>query len=151
MAPNRELVKKFEALGVDAPESWASSQESEGIDQLSRATVLSALADSVISSCLQGKQPEFLRGSDIGKKVWDLTTRSGIEPELVRELCAAAFASGVEQSLLHLGGAVELINNPDNIEVFIGKVDLETGEVAPLESLNESFWELLSHKSGKQF
>lgn len=41
------LTEQFRSLGVNDPDGWARSQQSEGIDQISRATLLRALADII--------------------------------------------------------------------------------------------------------
>jgi len=146
----RTLVKKFEILGVDDPESWASSQVKEGIDQVSRATVLSALVDAVISSCAKGKKPEFLRGSAAGTATWEKLLTAGIEPSVLKDFCSLAFASGIEQALIRLSGAMELSPNPDGMEVVVVKFDSETRDVVPLDDLHESFWQLLTFKLGRE-
>jgi hypothetical protein len=44
------LTEEFRKLGLERPESWASSQLNEGIPQLQRARVLYSLWTSIISS-----------------------------------------------------------------------------------------------------
>jgi hypothetical protein len=149
MVSKASLVKKFVLLGVDDPESWASSQENEGIDQIARATVLASLVDATLQSTLAGPKPEFLRATEIGKTAWDEVSRSGVNAKTIAELCMTAFASGVEQTLLRLSGATELVPNPDSIEVSIVKFDADSGTVDPLDDLYESFGRFLEHKLGR--
>ena len=150
MVSKASLVKKFVLLGVDDPENWASSQEEEGIDQVARATVLASLVGATMQSTLAGPKPEFLRATEIGKTAWEEISRSGVNTKTIAELCMTAFASGVEQTLLRLGGAMELVPNPDSIEVSIVKFDADASVVNPIEGLEESYGKLLEHKLGRE-
>jgi hypothetical protein len=150
MGSKSSLVNKFIALGVDDPKSWATSQEDEGIDQVARATVLASLVEATISSTLTGQKPEFLRATEIGKSAWAEILQSGASAKTIADLCMTAFASGVEQTLLRLSGAMELDPNPDGIEVSIVKFDVDAGEFDPIEDFHESFGRLLEHKLGRE-
>lgn len=140
MTDAADLTAKFEALGVPNPANWAKSQMNEGIDQLSRATVLRAMADIVVGS---RRMPELFADADwVTDEVRNAARRingAGVSSDDLTLIIKTAVYHSLSDMMVLFDDCAELENNPGQIQVGLFKLDDDFEPASPIEGLHESW------------
>lgn len=135
-----KLKKQFIALGVPNPEDWAKSQLSEGIDQLSRATVLRAMADIVVKS---QEMPKLFANTDweteevsnAAKKI----ESSDVAPEDIALIVKTAVYHSLSDMMVLFDDCAEFENNPGKIQAGLFKLDENFKPISEIGGLHENW------------
>lgn len=112
-----DLVAAFKELGVDDPEGWAQSQTEEGIDQLSRATALRALADTAARApLLVEAMAEDPRATAEVRASAQRLREMGVPQEDLNRVLKAAVAETMFEVCALFDGSAEPEINPGNVK-----------------------------------
>lgn len=145
-----DLTSKFEALGVPDSASWARSQMNEGIDQLSRATVLRAMADIVVES---QKMPKLFAETDWATDEVRLAARriddAGVSSDDLALIVKAVVYHSLSNMIVLFDDCAEFENNPGQIQVGLYKLDDDLEPASPIEGLHESWSQVAGAMVGK--
>jgi peptide subunit release factor RF-3 len=143
------LVEMLTELGVPDPKGWASSQTEEGIDQLSRASILVELA-AIVREAAASAADEKNPPSERVAAALAAVKASGISDEAFRtalEFGCALTAFGV---CALLDGATEIANNPGEREIALAlKTPGHDFTVTDL-GLHESWGQVLNTTLGRE-
>lgn len=145
-----KLTKQFKALGVPNPEDWTKSQLGEGIDQLSRATVLRAMADIVVKS---QEMPRLFANTDwasdevrnAAKKI----ESSDVLPEDIALIVKTAVYHSLSDMMVLFDDCAEFENNPGQIQAGLFKLDEDFKPISEIGSLHESWSQVAGEIVGK--
>ena len=150
MDKQADLVKKFAMLGVPDPESWAGSQTREGIDQISRATMLRAMADIVQES--EGMVKLFREADWVIDPVRNAANRLSISDEATEDISTVAKAAvyhALSSVMVLSDGSAVIENNPENVEIGLFKLDENFEPKSQINGLHESWSSVASAIVGK--
>lgn len=135
-----DLAAKFEALGVPDASGWAKSQMNEGIDQLSRATVLRAMADIVIGSHRLSKL--FADADWVTDEVRNAARRIddvGVSSNDLALVVKAVVYHALSDMMVLFDGSAEFDNNPGQIQAGLFKLDDDFEPASAIDGLHESW------------
>ena len=148
-----DLVAAFNELGVSEPEAWAASQVSEGIDQLSRATILRAFADVANSApsywhALASSEYETDEVQASAKRLADMN----IPVEDLERVVKATVSQAMFDVCALLDGSAEPEVNPGGVMFGAFPVKEEGDDFEPVSTslgLHESWNEVAAAILGK--
>lgn len=146
-----ELRLKFDELGVPNARAWAESHVNEGIDQLSRATVLRAFADVVVKS--QGTLNAFSEADWVSAEVKNaarMLEKSDVSSSDLALVTKAALYYAISDIMALLDGAAELENNPGGIQIGLVRLDEKYEPSSQIHALHESWGEVASTVIGRE-
>jgi len=150
MASNETLVEQFRELGVPDPEDWARSQIDEGIDQVSRATVLRAIADIVVKS---SKDAPMLATTDWGSsKVKAAAERLYVNEEAAQDietLLKAVLFQAFWDFMVISDGNAGIPVNPAKVNIGLYSRDDDFQPRAEIGGLHESWSEVAAATIGE--
>ena len=146
-----DLSAKFEELGVPDPTSWAKSQINEGIDQLSRATVLRAMAEIVVR---YSNTPELIADAvwatdqvrDAAKRIGG----AGVSSADLALIVKTAVYYSLSDMMVLFDGCVEFENNPGQIQVGLFTLADNFEPASAIEGLHESWSQVAGAIVGKE-
>ncbi len=136
------LEDMFASLGVPDPAGWARSQREEGIDQLSRATLLVEFAgyakDGATVALLDNSPPA-------PTEALAAIRAKGVSDETLRPLLEFACANALFAVCSLLDGSTEIALNPEDRSVALGLSDPSGDDHKIVDlSLHESFGEVVN-------
>jgi hypothetical protein len=150
MDKQADLAKKFATLGVPDPESWASSQLREGIDQISRATMLRAMADIVIES--ERMVRLFAEADWVTYPVRNAANRLCSSNEALEDMgtvVKAAVYHALSDAMVLSDGNAGIVNNPESVEIGLFRLDENFEPKSQIDGLHESWSSVASAVVGK--
>ena len=145
-----DLAKKFAMLGVLDPQVWAGSQLKEGIDQISRATMLRAMSDIVLESEEMVKL--FSEAEWVADPVRDAANRLCTSEEALEDMAKVAKAAvyyALSSVMILSDGNAAIANNPANLEIGLFKLNENFEPSSQINGLHESWSAVASAVVGK--
>ncbi len=143
------LTKQFEALGLQDTHAWAQSQVGEGIDQMSRATVLCALAEVVKNT---PRLLDALTGSDgETEQVQAALKRLNVSEQGRKDMALIAQLSAfyaIWDLIVLTDGSAEFSKNPADLSIGLFKMDDDYKPASQIEGLSESWMEVAAEIVG---
>jgi len=150
MTDTEDLAAKFEMLGVPDPAIWAKTQVNEGIDQLSRATVLRAMADVVIkSSSMPALFADAVWVTDEVRNAAKRIEDSGVSSADLALFVKTAVYHSLSDMMVLFDNCAEFEINPGQIQAGLFKLNDDFEPSSAIEGLHESWSQVAGAIVGK--
>lgn len=150
MTDAEDLVTKFKILGVSDPDGWAKSQVNEGIDQLSRATVLRAMADIVVrSSGMLELLKDATWATDEVRNAAKRIDDAGVASADLALVVKTAVYHSLSDLVVLFDNCAEFDVNPGHIQAGLFKLNDDFEPSSAIDGLHESWSQVAGAIVGK--